>query len=474
MRFYTAKKSTGGASAFTDLTDVPNSYVGQGGKVAKVNAGETGLEFATVSGTGDVTGPASSANNDIAAFDGTSGKVIKVATAIDGLPIGATTPSTGAFTTGLVGSDANFTDFPSAKLVASAGNTGRTFTGNAGVVAEGIADGVKVGAGAYIAGKSFDASPGYGVWGQAVPNNTADTGSAIALNGVSTGTHAGGDNVGISLNASNSSTRNDAISITAGDINTSAAIDWDLVDNNASALSFDATGKTGILEIDTTNSAEKVKMSGGLDVDGSTRLATSLSGGLEATSGAVSTYTLTAAGKALLDDADATAQRTTLGLGSLATASTINDANWSGTDLAVANGGTGASTAAGARTNLGLNKGRIAFVIDGGGSVITTGRKGALHLFDLPASFTITGVSILADQTGSIVIDILKNTYTAYDSGETSICASAKPTISSAVKSKDTTLTGWTTTLASDDTIEYNVDSVTSITRATITLTYTF
>jgi len=45
MRFYTAKKSTGGATVFTDLTDVPNSYVGQGGKVAKVNAGESGLEM---------------------------------------------------------------------------------------------------------------------------------------------------------------------------------------------------------------------------------------------------------------------------------------------------------------------------------------------------------------------------------------------------------------------------------------------
>ena len=53
----------------------------------------------------------------------------------------------------------------------------------------------------------------------------------------------------------------------AGDIITNvAALDWDLVDNNSSALSYDTTGKTGLLEFVTTNGSEKVKMSGDLDV----------------------------------------------------------------------------------------------------------------------------------------------------------------------------------------------------------------
>lgn len=77
-------------------------------------------------------------------------------------------------------------------------------------------------------------------------------------------------------------------------------------------------------------------------------------------SGTAALATFTAAGRALVDDADATAQRVTLGLGTIAVQAANSVAITGGsvtgiTDLAVADGGTGASTAAAARTNLGLS-----------------------------------------------------------------------------------------------------------------------
>ena len=69
------------------------------------------------------------------------------------------------------------------------------------------------------------------------------------------------------------------LTLTGGDITlTGAATDIDVIDNNSSALSIDATGKAGILEIDSTNSSEKVKMSGGLDVAGALNVVGALSG----------------------------------------------------------------------------------------------------------------------------------------------------------------------------------------------------
>lgn len=99
--------------------------------------------------------------------------------------------------------------------------------------------------------------------------------------------------------------------------------------------------------------------------------------------------------------------------------------------------------------------------IDGGGSTITTGVKGYVRV---PFACTITKATALADASGSIVVDIWKDTYANFPPVDAdSITASAPVTISSAQKSQDTTLTGWTTSLAAGDVLGFNVDSATTI-----------
>lgn len=84
-----------------------------------------------------------------------------------------------------------------------------------------------------------------------------------------------------------------------------------------------------------------------------------LLGRATAGAGSIEEIACTSAGRAILDDVDAAAQRTTLGLGTISTQA-ANNVSISGgaisgiTDLAVADGGTGSSTAAAARVALGL------------------------------------------------------------------------------------------------------------------------
>lgn len=95
------------------------------------------------------------------------------------------------------------------------------------------------------------------------------------------------------------------------------------------------------------------------DADLAAIAALSTAGLIERTgAGTASTATVTAFAKTLLDDADASTARGTLQLGTLATQSAASVSITGGsvtgiTDLAIADGGTGASTAENARTNLG-------------------------------------------------------------------------------------------------------------------------
>jgi len=112
----------------------------------------------------------------------------------------------------------------------------------------------------------------------------------------------------------------------------------------------------------------------------------------------------------------------------------------------------------------------IEFVIPGGGAAITAGIKGFIQM---PFAGTITGWSLLPDQSGTIVVDIWKDTYANYPpTVADTITASAKPTITATTKATSRSLTGWTTAFARDDCFAINVDSnpATSITRCTLVL----
>lgn len=153
--------------------------------------------------------------------------------------------------------------------------------------------------------------------------------------------------------------------------------------------------------------------------------------------------------------------------------------------------GTGAGSVTSVATGAGLSGGTITstgtivattntlttdipFFIDGGGSAITTSTcsysSGQLCVVEVPYACTITAVRMFADQTGSAVIEVAKTTYSSYAPGThpvsgDKITASAPPTISSASKSEDTTLTGWTTSVAAGSVLGFSVTSASTVTR---------
>lgn len=141
------------------------------------------------------------------------------------------------------------------------------------------------------------------------------------------------------------------------------------------------------------------------------------------------------------------------------------------------NGGpTGATGATGTTGNTGptgpAQVANLEFVIDGGGSVLTTGVKGYLRV---DFAGTLTQSTLLADQSGSVVVNIYKTDYATFDppthpAVADKITASAPPTISAAKKAVDATLTGWTTSFSAGDIFAFNIDSVTTIQRVTCAL----
>jgi hypothetical protein len=179
-------------------------------------------------------------------------------------------------------------------------------------------------------------------------------------------------------------------------------------------------------------------------------------GRVTAGSGGIEEITCTAAGRALLDDAAASDQRMTLGLATVA-------ASGDAADL------TGTLATARLPTNQTLRA--VEVILDGGGVALTTGLKGFVQV---PFSGTITGWTLMADQSGSIVVDVWKDTYANFPpTVADTITAADKPTISAAQMAQDLAPTGWTTAVTAGDVLAFNIDSVATVTKVTLAILIT-
>lgn len=112
---------------------------------------------------------------------------------------------------------------------------------------------------------------------------------------------------------------------------------------------------------------------------------------------------------------------------------------------------------------------KLNLIIDGGGSIITTGIKRDLII---PFNCTITGYTIIADQTTNMVVDLWTDSYANYPptNADSITDAGTSITLTGASKATTTTLTGWTTTLTAGNVLRPNVDSCSAATYVTIAL----
>ena len=110
----------------------------------------------------------------------------------------------------------------------------------------------------------------------------------------------------------------------------------------------------------------------------------------------------------------------------------------------------------------------VGITIDGGGAVITTGVKGYVQV---PFAGTLSRWTLLADVVGDLVIDVWSESYAdAPPTVADTIASNQKPTLSGVIKNELTALTNWTTAVTAGDVFGFNVDSATTVTRATLIL----
>jgi len=110
----------------------------------------------------------------------------------------------------------------------------------------------------------------------------------------------------------------------------------------------------------------------------------------------------------------------------------------------------------------------VGATFDGGGSVVAAA---TVVYVQVPYACTIVEAVALANISGNAVVDVWKDTYANYPPVDADSITSATPvTLTAAVKSANSTLTGWTKAIAAGDVLAFNVDSCSAATRLQIQL----
>lgn len=153
----------------------------------------------------------------------------------------------------------------------------------------------------------------------------------------------------------------------------------------------------------------------------------------------------------------------TLGFAAIGTSGRVLTDNGAGSDPSF-------TALATAQIPANLTKADITFNLDGGGVAIVAG--GVWYLSNINFAGAITAWNLVADVSGSVVIDVWKAN-AAIPTVANTITASALPTLASAQSAFAGAITSWTTSIAAGDVFAFKVNSAATVTKVSLTIQVT-